>query len=250
MKRSIMFLIAASISIISFGNLSAQDKNLNAKEILEGIDNVINAPRDQTLEQKMILIDNSSNEKTRTLMVMQKGFDRRMAKFLSPQDQKGIAFLSLPNDVIYLYLPAFRKVRRIAAHVKNTKFAGTDFSYEDMEAKRYSEKWIPELLGSDGNHYTLKITPMDGVRTDYSKIILKTRKDNFYPERVELYNKGGRLFKVATTSNIRKYGKYWMAEETKVEDVISGHSTKIILIKAEFDKGLPDSQFSERYLSR
>ena len=245
MKKSFFITVSAIIAATSFNNVFAENA-LTAKQILKGVDNVINAPRDQTLKQKMILIDRKGNEKVRILRIFQKGFDRRMAKFLSPADQKGIAFLSLPNDVIYLYLPAFKKVRRIAAHVKNTKFAGTDFTYEDMEAKRYADKWIPKLLKTEENIYLLQIIPKSGTKTDYSKMILQVRKDNFYPARVELYNKGGKLFKIATTSNIKKIGKYWVAKETIMKDIKTRHTTKVILLDVKFDRGLSNRKFSKR----
>ncbi len=164
MKRAYFFIALAMIIALSSGMVYAGEKDLTALQILTNLDDVMNAPKDQTLKQKVVLIDRKGNEKERVMQIYQKGDDKRMAKFLSPADQKGIAFLSLPNDVIYLYLPAFKKVRRIATHVKNTKFAGTDFTYEDMEAKRYSEKWIPELIKAENDNYELELKPKSGTR--------------------------------------------------------------------------------------
>jgi len=62
-----------------------------------------------------------------------------MFRFTAPASQAGIAFLSLPNDVMYMYLPAFGKERRIASSAKNQNFAGTDFSYDDMESVPFSK---------------------------------------------------------------------------------------------------------------
>jgi hypothetical protein len=250
MNRSGLVSLFAVGIILSSSMVNAQSNSLTADQILKGVDDVLNAPKDQTLKQKMILTDKKGNEKIRTLIVFQKGFDKRMAKFLTPADQEGIAFLSLPNDVIYLYLPAFKKIRRIATHVKNTKFAGTDFTYEDMEAKRYADKWIPELLKTEADHYSLKIEPKSGTKTNYSKMIFRIRKDNFFPTKVELYNKGGRLFKVATAKGIKKIGKYWVAEEAIMENLKARHKTRVVLLYAKFDTGLSNEKFSKRYLSR
>ncbi len=248
-KKGLVSIIALGL-IVSFSLFSTEAIALTAEEVLTGVDDVMNAPKDQILKQKVVLIDKKGKEKERTLLVYQKGFDKRLARFLSPADQKGIAFLSLPNDVIYLYLPAFKKVRRIATHVKNTKFAGTDFTYEDMEAKRYSENWIPELLNTEKEHFIMQIKPKSGIRTNYSKMVFKVRKDNLYPVKVELYSRAGKLFKVATTTNIKKIGKYWVAEEATMEDLKSRHKTKMILLKAQFDTGISDKKFTKRYLKR
>ncbi|MDY6970594.1 MAG: outer membrane lipoprotein-sorting protein, partial [Spirochaetota bacterium] len=89
-----------------------------------------------------------------------------------------------------------------------------------------------------------------GIICFCSKIVFKVRKDNFYPVKVELYNKGGKLFKIATTTNIKKIGKYWVAEEATMEDLKSKHKTKMILLKAKFDTGILNKKLSKRYLSR
>jgi outer membrane lipoprotein-sorting protein len=183
----------------------AQEEQLSAAQILENVDDVINAPQDQDLKIELILIDENGEEKSREMKMLQKGSDKRMVKFLSPAEQKGIAFLSLPDDIMYLYLPAFKKIRRIASHVKNTKFAGTDFTYEDMEAKRYSEKYDPSLLKKNDEHYVLQLNPKEGLKTDYSKLIMWVRTDNFYSTKIEFYNRGGKLYKVMTSDLPDKY---------------------------------------------
>ncbi|MCK4642231.1 outer membrane lipoprotein-sorting protein [bacterium] len=248
----------------------AEDMVPTASKIIEEVDNVINAPKDQDLMIKLILIDKNGKENVREMNMLQKGSDKRMVKFLSPASYKGIAFLSLPDDVSYLYLPAFKKVRRIASHVKNTKFAGTDFTYEDMESKRFSEKYMPELLRmekkeievemQDGDNesnkkreiefYIIKLIPQEGVRSDYSKLIMWVRADNFYPTRIEHYDKGEKLFKIVNRDKIEKCGEYWISRESEMEDLKAKHKTVMIIEDMKFDSNLPDSKFTERYLSR
>ena len=88
---------------------------------------------------------------------MQKGPDMRIFKFTSPSSQAGLAFLSLPGNIMYLYLPAFGKERRIASHVKNQGFAGTDFSYGDMESKTYSESYNASLVENRSGEYLIDL---------------------------------------------------------------------------------------------
>lgn len=239
------------LSIITFvSQCWAQEEQLSAVQILENVDDVINAPKDQSLNIQLVLIDKNGNEKTREMKMLQKGSDKRMVKFLSPAEQKGIAFLSLPDDIMYLYLPAFKKVRRIASHVKNTNFAGTDFTYEDMEAKRYSEKYDPNLLEKEDDHYILELNPKEGLETDYSKLIMWVRIDNFYSVKTEYYNKGGKLYKVMTSRDMEMKGNYWVSMEFEMEDLKEKHKTKMILQDVKFDSNLPDKYFTERYLEQ
>ncbi|NIR52116.1 outer membrane lipoprotein-sorting protein, partial [candidate division KSB1 bacterium] len=77
----------------------------------------------------MTLTEADGDQAVRRMEIYQKESEKRLVRFLAPADQRGISFLSLPDEIKYLYLPAFRRVRRIASHMENQKFAGTDFSY-------------------------------------------------------------------------------------------------------------------------
>lgn len=225
---------------------SAQD----AITTMNKVDSVLNAFKDQSMTVQLLLIDKGGKQSERELKMLQKGSDRRLVKFTSPADQKGIAFLSLPNDVMYLYLPAFGKTRRIASHVKNGKFAGTDFTYEDMEAKKYSEKWIPGLEKTESDVIILKLLPQKDAQTDYSQLLLTVRKDNYYPTKIEHFNKGGKLCKILTRTGIEKVNGYWYAKESEMNDLTAEHKTKMIIKETVFDSKLGEDLFTERYLTR
>lgn len=228
----------------------SQEVQLSAEQILTKVDEVTNAPKDQELRIKLLLIDNKGAMEEREIIMYQKGSDKRVAKFLSPASQRGIGVLSLPNDVMYLYLPAFKKTRRIASHIKNTKFAGTDFTYEDMEAIRYSERYIPELLKMEGQYFVLQLRPKKDVKTDYSKLVLWVPKDTFFPTKIEYYDKTGRLMKVMRRDKVEQKGQYLIAKESEMEDMVEKHISRMIIIDAKFDTGLSDDIFTERFLSR
>ena len=250
MKKNIQRTLALLLVSLSFTLVWAEETQLTAVQILQKADDVINAPRDQDLKIKLILIDKKGNEKVREMSMLQKGSDKRLFKFLSPADQKGIAFLSLPDDVMYLYMPAFKKIRRIASHVKNTKFAGTDFTYEDMEAVRYSDKYIPEYIRKEDNHFILQLIPKEGIKTDYSKLIMSIREDNFYITKIEHYNRGDKLFKIMIRDNIEKIGEYWLARESEMQDLKSKHTTKMIIEEVILDSKVSDDKFTKRNLKK
>ncbi len=246
----ILSLLVACPFMYHSEKLNAEELPLTASQIIEKVDDVINAPPDQDLRVNLILIDKNGNEKSREMSMLQKGSDKRMVKFLSPADQRGIAFLSLPGDVMYLYLPAFNKVRRIASHVKNTQFAGTDFTYEDMEAIRFSEKYVPELLKEEEDHYVLQLKIREGMKSDYSKLTMWVRMDNFYPTKIEHYDKGGTLYKIMIREKIEKVDGYWISRESEMADLKAEHKTKMIIVEVKFNSGLSDDRFTERYISR
>lgn len=254
MKRAsiltVILVLAISVQVNSQDTPSSEAKELTALEVLKKSDSVVNAPKDQDLKIKFILIDKDGGEKEREAITLQKSSEKRMIKFLSPADQKGIAFLDLPDDVMYLYLPAFRKVRRIASHVKNQKFAGTDLTYDDMATMNYAEEYDPEFVEKTEEYFVMTLTPKAGVKKDYSRLTMRVRRDNFYPEKIEYYDKSGNLRKTAERRKIEKIGNYWIARELEMHDIKAEHKTKIILEEVKFDTGLKDNLFTPRYLKR
>lgn len=223
---------------------------LTAAEIMERVDQTVAAAKDQEMLVKLVITDAKGNVSQREMVMMQKGNDRRMVKFLAPPEQKGIAFLSLPGGLTYIYLPAYRQTRRIASHVRNQKFAGTDFTYEDMEARRYSADWEAKLLGEADGRYRLELTPKAGTVTDYARLIVEVTTDSFYPVRIEFFNKGNKLQKVMVQDKLEKIGAYWVAREAEMKDLQAGTSSKMFFTEVKFDQGLADEIFTERYLAR
>jgi len=208
----------------------------------------IPANKDMTGKTKIILIDKGGNQKTREANIIQKGNDKRISRFTAPASQAGIAVLSLPNDVMYLYLPAFGKERRISSSVKNQNFAGTDFSYDDMESKPYSEKYTPKLSKTEEDVYILELTPKS-PKSAYSRLIVKVHKTDYYPTYMEYYDKGNNKIKVATYK-FKKIGKYWNAEEIEMTDLMKNHKTKMLMSDVKYDTGLTDDEFTVRKLKQ
>ncbi len=222
----------------------------DAEQILKKVDEVLAAPKDQVGLIKVSIINKGGEIKYREIQLYQKGNEKRLVKVLSPADQKGIGFLSLPNEVLYVYLPAYKKTRRIAAHIKNQKFVGTDFTYEDLEVKNYSEKWEPELIKTEKECYILKLTPKLNASSDYSQIMLYVRIEDNFPVKAEYYNKKGEMIKIMETQNIEKIKSYLVATRYCMQDLRSGNKTEMEMTDIKLDTGLDDNIFTERNLAR
>jgi len=225
-------------------------QKLAANEILSRVDEVVNAPKDREAKIKVTIVDSQGRQEIREMLSYQKGSDRRLVKFTAPAEHKGIGFLSLPKELMYVYLPAYGRTRRIASHVKNTKFAGTDFTYEDMEAVRYSEKWTAELLREEGGQYVLELRPKAGTKTQYLRMVMWVRGENFYPSQAELYDQANRLYKILRLEKVEKIGPYWVSRQLIMEDLKEKRHTILELEEVKFDTGLTDEFFSERFLMR
>jgi len=229
--------------IVAGSVLSANAQDANA--ILKKMDDVMYSPKDMIGKNKIVLIDKSGKQEIREANILQKGNDKRIFRFTAPASQAGIAVLSLPDDVMYLYLPAFGKERRISTSVKSQNFAGTDFSYDDMEAKPYSDKYNPKLIKTETNVFVLELVPKG--KSDYSKIVVNINSTNYYPESMEYYDKGNTKIKEAKYI-INKVGNYWNAREIEMTDLKKNHKSKMQMSDVKYDTGLTDDDFTVRKL--
>jgi outer membrane lipoprotein-sorting protein len=228
----------------------AQQTPIDPQIVLTRVDSVLNAPEDQTKDMHLVLIDRAGSERTRTLKMWQKGDDTRTVMFLAPADVRNIGFLSLPDDVMYLYLPAFKKVRRIAAHVKNQSFAGTDFTYDDMGSINYAEDYDARLAEDTPEQHVLALTPKEGVDKDYGQLKMWVLKDTFHPTKIEYYDRADNLWKVMEMRELTQLEGYWTAMEIEMNDLKAEHRTIMQLSEVTFDSGLSDDLFTQRYLTR
>jgi outer membrane lipoprotein-sorting protein len=241
--RKLSLLIIAFILLIGF-NANAQDGNT----ILKKLDEVMYSAKDISGSTKIILIDKSGKKSSREANTLQKGTDKRLFRFTAPASQAGIATLSLPNDIMYLYMPAFGKERRISSSVKSQKFAGTDFSYEEMEAKLFVEKYTAKLLKKEGNTLTVQLIPIS-PKSSYSKIVTVIDKINYYPISMDFYDRGNNKIKSASYKFV-KIGKYWNSKEITMTDLKKNHKTKMIMSNVKYDTGLTDDDFTVRKLKQ
>jgi outer membrane lipoprotein-sorting protein len=218
-------------------NASGQD----AAAILHKMDQIGFSPKDKQGRVTIILIDKTGKEKSREAMMYQKGPDKKLYRYTKPESQAGIATLTLPNSIMWLYLPAFGKPKKISMLTKDSSFNNTDFSYEDMATTPFADRFTPELVEAKGDVYVMILLPK-AERSNYSKIIVRVNKTQGYAEFMEYYDLTGKKFKEATYS-YEKVGQYWNAKEVVMKDLEKNHSTRILITDVRFDQGLSDDLF-------
>ena len=238
MKQLQLILVISIFAIFSAKGSFAQ----NADSLLQKMDRLMAAPQDREATMQMILTDKSGKVKEREANLKQKGTDKKLIRYTKPEKQVGTSTLTLPGDIMWLYMPAFDEPIKITLLAKNQSFSGTDFSYEDMSGKPYSERYSPTLLESeDSENWILELKPKS-KKSKYSRIVLHLNKANNYPVKMEYYDTRGNHFKDASYK-YGKQGKYWYAQEVLMADLKKRHSTKIVMSDIKFDQGLMDDEF-------
>lgn len=197
--KKLIFIFFSLFLILNF-NLWA----ITGKEILKKVEERTigeRAPKDVEAIMSMTIVSSKGKKKIRELKVWSKNNidkdDWRVMKFLSPPDVRNVGFLVLSDDRMYLYLPEFHRIRRIASHNKKESFMGSDFSYEDMGTSGFTRFYDAKLLSENENEWVLELTRKSGVSKPYSKIKMWVSKEIEIPFKMELYDDSGKLWKLA-----------------------------------------------------
>ncbi len=248
MKKRYVFTAAMILSMGLLWSISAiaGDK---ATEYLKKVDEMFSPGKDMTAVIKTVLISSDGSTEERKMKSYRKG-EKKIFFFLSPAGVKGVAFLSLADDQMYLYMPAFKKVRRIASSSKSDNFMGTDMSYDDLAETSYSKKYSPKILSETDSEVVMELTAKPGADTSYGKMIITVDKKTWLRTAAKMYNKSGKLIKEMKASDIKTINGYPTPMVIEVKDVDSGHRTKMIIEDVKYDTGLKDSLFSKRKITR
>ncbi|KPK57901.1 MAG: hypothetical protein AMS21_11025, partial [Gemmatimonas sp. SG8_38_2] len=132
--------IAASLLLPSFlSQAEAQTPEDTGRDIAVEADRRARGYHDFTARLTMVLRNRDGKEKTRELRVMgleTADGDRTLVVFDFPRDLQGTALLTISrigeSDDQWLYLPALKRVKRIAASNQSGSFMGSEFAYEDI----------------------------------------------------------------------------------------------------------------------
>ncbi|MFQ6675726.1 MAG: outer membrane lipoprotein-sorting protein [Fidelibacterota bacterium] len=244
--------IVLLVSLLVFSGVTAQTGFDIARQMDER-----KRPRDMKMDLTMVLTNARGNTRTSTIRSMSlNGTEKQMIWFLEPADDKGVAFLKIENedgpDEMRLWLPAFKKIRRISARQKGDAFMGSDLSYEDMTTRSLNENDY-NLLGGDVvdgvECYVLEVLPRPEAHSTYSRHVTWVSKKDLVPLKEESYDRGNRLVKRKTITYIAVKG-YLLPREISVVNVQKNHSTRLTFEDIQVDTGVEDDLFHERNLKR
>jgi len=173
--------------------------------------------------------------------------------FHRPADVSKMAFLVWKHldqdDDRWLYLPALDLVKRIAASDKRTSFVGSDFFYEDVSGRRLDED-THELVETTKSYYIINNTPKDAAGVEFSSYKMFIHKKSFIPVQVEYFDKAGVKYRVAKALGVKTIQGYPTVTKAAIENLKTGSKTVMEYTKVEYDIGLNDALFTERYLRK
>jgi Outer membrane lipoprotein-sorting protein len=217
-------------------------------KVLASLDTSLNRAKTQFIEYEGITQEPGKAERKLGLEIRMKG-EKRLSEFLAPADMKGTKVLILSTTQMYVYLPAFGKIRRIASHTTDQGFMGMTFSQDDFALTKYSDSYTATVASETPSQWKLTATPKAGQTTAYSKLEITVAKDKTVPTEIRYFNAGGTHSKTETRTDYTCEGDICNPRELKMTDhTKGGHWTKLIRKKWKVNEAMSDDLFSKRSL--
>ncbi len=230
---------------------------LSYQEVAQKSEDAMSGFQDSISNMEMTLINANGQKKVRTMkmkVLEGKDEDKSLMEFLTPADVRGTKFLNYEHvdkdDDQWLYLPALKRVKRIASKNKSGSFMGSEFSYEDLSAFNvkkyiYEEKQAQEKDGT----YTIISKPVSKY-SGYTKLITYIDAKTFLAQKIEYFDRKHELLKIAEFSNYKNFGDVYRIGKIDMKNVQNDKQTILIWKDEKIKNGLKDKDFHKRYLKR
>jgi outer membrane lipoprotein-sorting protein len=253
-------LPAILLCLLPFGLLAATPEE-QGLAIAQEADTRDSDYKNYTNDVKMILKNKQGQEsireiRSKTLEVDGDG-DKSMTIFDKPRDIKGTALLSFTHkegaDDQWLYLPALKRVKRIASDNKSGPFMGSEFAYEDItsqEVEKYTYKFLKDDTLDGMDVFVFERYPVDR-KSGYTRQIIWMDKENYKERKIEYYDRKNALLKTLVFADYNLYrDKFYRAHDMHMVNHQTGKSTRLLQSNYNFDVELSDRDFDKNSLKR
>ena len=253
-----------SVLLMSFlapQHVSAQTAEQRGLEIAQEADKRGNGFNDFRAEMEMILKNRQGDESRRFIRVMglevDGDGDKGLSIFDEPADVRGTAMLTyshkVDTDDQWLYLPALKRVKRIASRNKSGPYMGSEFAYEDLgsqEIEKYTYKYLRDEVFQGMDSFVIERDPVDKY-SGYTRQVTWIDKAEYRPLKTDFYDRKNTLLKTLTFIGYKKYlENHWRPSEMFMENHQTGKTTRIIWKNYRFRTGLKDNDFQVNDLKR
>ena len=255
------FLAVSLLSVLNISTVLAETSQEKGLSIVVEADKRDQGFGDSSASMEMILTNRHGEQSIRIMrnktMEQESDGDKSQIVFDNPRDVKGTAFLSYTHregtDDQWLYLPALKRVKRIASSNKSGPFMGSEFAFEDIasqEVNKYTYNYLKNESFDGRDHFMIEFDPKD-TKSGYSRQEVFIDTQEYRVWKVNYFNRGGELLKTLSITDFNLYlGKYWRADTWTMINHKTSKKTVLNFQDWKFDNGYSDRDFSRNSLSR
>lgn len=178
------------------------------------------------------------------------GNSKVLLRFRNPAEIRGVGLLIWNNPQksadMWLYTPAIARTRRIAHQDRSSRFAGTGFTFEDLEEADISQ-WdysgLQDTEESGEPCWRITARRNSGRRAPGDRDELWISRTKVTPLRIDKF-RADRLERRLTMRELELRQGIWTPMSIEVEQPSDRSQTTLQLIDARYDVRLPESNFT------
>ena len=236
------------IALLSASTLGTP--GLTGDQLLQQLDAGLEKTKDQILTMEMLVQDPGHDPRRIGLQMHMRGEQRRI-NFLYPGDMKGMRVLNISAEQTYVYLPAFKKVRRVAGHAKDQSMFGSDYGFDDFSTIALHQNYSAEITHEDDNFWTVRAVPRTGVDTEYARIEMQVDKKRTLLSELRYFDASGSNIRTEERSDYQCENEVCVPRKTKMVDHRhDDHWTEVTIKNLKLNSNFSDQVFSLRDLQR
>jgi len=252
--------VAATLFFSEIARSPAVLAQTDGKKIMDGVYSQ-DTSRDATLKAVFEIFDKDGKKQEKKITVLRLGSpgdSKTLVRFTDPAAMKGVALLSVnksgEKDRQWIYIPATKRARSVSPRDRSEKFAGTDFTYEDL-TDRISDSFDYRVLSEDetiDGHKTYKIeaTPREPGDSQYKSIYYWIGQDVPCILFAELYDSSGKKIRTLHATQVKKASGIWGMRHVEMTSVGDNTRTVLTVNSVAFNKGLEESLFTPEALEK
>lgn len=256
----ILNLVASSVLAVAFsGSAHAETPEEKGLAIAKEADLRTDGFQDYTSSLTMTLKTRTGQEATRELRYLTLEApgdgDKSLTLFDQPKDVEGTTLLTYAHktadDDIWLFLPALKRVKRIAGNNKSGPFMGSEFAFEDFgtqEVEKYTYKFLRDETLDGHECFVIERVPTEKT-SGYSRQEVWLDKAEYRVQKIAYYNKGGVHLKTLRASEYHRHlDKFWYPNRYYMENHDTGRSTLLLFKDYKFRNGFSERDFDQSAL--
>lgn len=259
-------IFGISMASLLVFNPSTQAQDLSALEIMQK--NEAARKFDSMVTRTKLTTGAKTKEFSLWRKKQANGYNRTLTRFHSPAEVRNEGILILENESgrneVLIYLPTFKKIRRVETQQQSGSFMGSAFSYSDIATPHVNDYTYAKLKKEPcPSAETAKLicevieaTPANEDirdRTGYSKSHLWVRPDNFMLVQAHYFGLDGtqiKILKSTKTSLLDAAKKKWHSHHIEMQNLKTQETTVLEFLKVDIKQEISDSTFTQQNLQK
>lgn len=215
-------------------------------DIMHSVNQQSNIHKTQEANIHMVITKEDGSQRERNFISLRKNtseLNKTFLKFYTPANIKNTALITHSSNTTldvdqWIYLPAFKSVKKLQSSDRNKSFMGSDFSYNDISPRQLDND-THILTKETDKYYFIQSTPKDNT-DHYSKIEYTINKEIYIPVQVIFYNIDGDKLKTLTNKKVQHLDNMYIVTESIMQNHLTNSNTTLDLSDIELGIEISD----------